>query len=617
MAIDSATAKALKLQPGSWYSTDNKWYKYGEDRAYTMDEYKDITQPGWKEAAAQLAAAHAAEGRVLLDDGKGAKWYAPKELGTQGADGVWRPNAGVTQDSPGATYTGNYFGKAYQNGKPVTSAGAANPMSGPQAPQVQPAVTSTAPANTGAITITPRPISPEVQALLTTLRDKINAAPITADQIMASKEYQDQAKAISDMAALNVGQTTASIRRQLAARNMLRSTPAVQALTSAEGDINLKANADKAALIPTMLANAYNRQQTDLKNYADLLSTTSGLENDAFNRGLSEFQATAPYNMLTKAQQQNQANYEAEQAAAKAAAEAKAKADAEKAPYENAWKMAEQTGVYFDPVAKQLADKAVAAKEKYEKERAGGKTDAELQGLKDEANDARRQLAAMGINADALFGSGVTATDAKKNINQLGVWTLEGRKKEWEMTGVDPATGVTNPEFLLKDMQAQKAAAEAAVAQIDARIAADPEYGKTSEAISRKAKADADLRKADADIAATWALVNERNQSAKATTDKVAKDAQSEAKKTYDANVEANVKTYYVGKPAAELWEDFQTLKNEASTRQEQEAILAQMIKATPISNRDLLWLTNMWNASTSDLYRAELDAMRTDPSKE
>lgn len=158
-------------------------------------------------------------------------------------------------------------------GQPAPGAGAAPPPAGGGAPPV----TGGPGAGTPPSAIQPRPMSPQVAELLAMWRSRVEGAPITAQDIMNSPEYQAQAGAI-DFARESA---QAQLRRALASRNMLRSTPAIQSLAGSDAYYT----AQEQALVPQMLAAAANRQQQGIRNLSDLLGTVSGLENTAFQQG--------------------------------------------------------------------------------------------------------------------------------------------------------------------------------------------------------------------------------------------------------------------------------------------------------------------------------------------
>lgn len=94
-------------KPGSWYSTNNLFYRNGDSKGYTYEEYMDLTQPGWREQVAADRAAHEAAGRVLVDDGKGNRYWT-------------NPNAQPGAPPPG--HEGFFYGKYYLNGSEVSQA---------------------------------------------------------------------------------------------------------------------------------------------------------------------------------------------------------------------------------------------------------------------------------------------------------------------------------------------------------------------------------------------------------------------------------------------------------------------------------------------------------------
>lgn len=385
--VTQGALDTIGVKTGAWYSANNMFYQAGDSKAHTMDEYRDITQPGWREASAQLAQNHAAAGRVLVDDGKGNRYYAAKDQAVQDAAGVWRP---VGNQQSASTAAGQQFAGATggtNTGAPTTFA------------PTGPTTGSTVQAN-GQVAIQDRPWSAETQAALDRFKAILNGTPITADDIMKSQEFTQQADAIRSLAELNSGIASANLRRGLSSRNMLRGTPAIQALAISEADFALRSQADQAAMIPTMLTAAYNRQQDQLKNYGDFLTTVSDLDNTSFEQGKSAFTLTAPYNHQTQAQLI---------AGEKTAFDRKQAADEqERADY------FALTGQDIPVPARRLIDELLGLKRD-----SIGVADVDNQDRINRANQIRDELQRMGVNPD-LFGGNVTPEQARQNLGTIG-----------------------------------------------------------------------------------------------------------------------------------------------------------------------------------------------------
>lgn len=142
-------------------------------------------------------------------------------------------------------------------------------------------------------TIKPRETSPEVSSLMSAISSRLNKAPMTAQDIMSSPEYQAQKQVLD----LRKGESQAALRRDLASRGMLRSTPAVQALANEDA----RYEATMAAVVPQLLQAATQREQAGVQNLLNALNAALGVEQAAFSQGLGEFQALAPYRFETAA----------------------------------------------------------------------------------------------------------------------------------------------------------------------------------------------------------------------------------------------------------------------------------------------------------------------------
>jgi hypothetical protein len=99
---------------------------------------------------------------------------------------------------------------------------------------------------------------PDVLAALQKFQGLLSAAPVTPQQVVASPEYQAQ-KGYLD---LQRGEAMAALRRDLASRTMLRSTPAIGAFGQVQSEADIRAG----QLIPSMMGEARSQQQQQLTN---------------------------------------------------------------------------------------------------------------------------------------------------------------------------------------------------------------------------------------------------------------------------------------------------------------------------------------------------------------
>lgn len=318
-------------------------------------------------------------------------------------------------------------------------------------------------APAGGPAIQPRPMSPEAQAVLDEIKRRMGQPPMTIDELMQSPYYQSQQQAID----LQRGTAQAQLRRAMASRNMLRSTPAVQALASSDAYYT----AQEAALVPKMLQAAIDQRQSGLGELHDYYNSLSAADQAAFNRGLSEFTATAPYKYETVTEQNRRAEADRKAEADAAAAERKAALDAEEAAYKRAMDEAEMTGRYISPEARQLIETVLDAKRRYTALiAAGDREGAQKQNLR--ANAARQQLSAMGVDA-SMFGADVTLGQAEANVGVAGIQTLK----------------------------AQRDALDMQIKRLELQIAADPDVGKRAQAEADMAKLILQMEEIDSRIA--------------------------------------------------------------------------------------------------------------------
>jgi len=165
----------------------------------------------------------------------------------------------------------------------------------PSATAYTPTVSQPSTGLSPAYTIQPRPISDQVLSLLSDYKRQMRQAPMTAEDIMSSPEYEAMAK----VNELNVDQGLAALSRRFSALGTLRGTPAMQTM----GALQTEGATRLGALVPQMVQSAYARQQESLGNTLNALKTLAGLEDTAYGQGLSEFNATAPYRYETMAGQ--------------------------------------------------------------------------------------------------------------------------------------------------------------------------------------------------------------------------------------------------------------------------------------------------------------------------
>lgn len=317
--------------------------------------------------------------------------------------------------------------------------------------------------------IQPRSISPEVQELVNLYKTQVNAAPVTAADIMAGAEYQDLARGIQYQS----DKAYAGMLKDHAARGAYGSKQAGLASAEMRGAFE----AQKAGLIPQLLAAEQARRQQQLQNTGNLLNTVSGLQNTAFNQGVTEFNTMAPYTMLTAGQRQQGEQFQ--QNFNRGVLES-----------DRAFGITEAgvTGQYQPQAVQQLLQAVVNAKRSYGNDNDG--TTAAQDNAN--ANAARAALAGYGYTPEqieALVGSGVTLEQAQANIGRFTMPTMQARATEAQMFG----TYGGQPT-----LQGQAAQQGLAMGNLQYQVAADPTFGLAAQA--------------QADIANTQSLIADRNK---------------------------------------------------------------------------------------------------------
>lgn len=429
----------------------------------------------------------------------------------------------------------------------------------PSAQQV-PAASAAQPA-TGAPTVQPRPISSELRSLFDALQARINQAPITAEDIMRSREYQEMASALDFQA----GQAQAAQRRDLASRGVLRSTPAVQSFAATDAYYT----AQKQALIPQLIQQAYARRQQDIANALSLFNALANLENQAFQQGLQQFQAETPYSYLTAAEREQVRQWE------------------EGWQRELPFREAAITGRYLPQGAREAIDEIIAAKEAWER----ATTDAERAAAHARANQARARLQSYGIDP-SLFGADVTTAQARANISQAGILTPDQRQMLASMFGIDPVTGQQTIAGRQADIQQRLSELEAQRAQLLAEIEADPNVGL-------RAQRQRELERLDAEIAATRALVAQRQTQIEATRAQLA-GAQSEAAEKARQQAVRELEVYDVTPTARNVWLDLKAeydniLAQTGTIDRERAAQLMRTALLAPgLTSKDKSWIAAM-----------------------
>lgn len=449
---------------------------------------------------------------------------------------------------------------------------------------VQPAEANQPPAQTGSMgaqttpMIQPRALSAEAQGLYDSLQKKMSAAPVSAQDIMNSGEYQSQASALDFQGEMD----QAGLRRSLAARRMLRSTPAVQAMSAEQ----LRTTAAKQALVPSMLQAAWNRQQTDIANTRAAMSDRLAMEGQAFNQGLNEFQATAPYTRLTEGQRVSNDQWERTFAANQAVTEANI------------------TGRYLSPAAKQLWDRVISLKEKAE----SGVPTEEIAGLSGEATKLRSELDAMGYDS-SLLGANVTAAQARANLGKLGIQT---------------------PQAQLSALQQQREKILLDNAQLESQIAQNPEYGATAQAKLRMDEAQKQLKLIDAQIASTYALAQDRltDGSSGGLTPyqqyQINKDMAEMGQKARDAETKKLTTPYDITPIAANVWVDFDSELGVIAQgaggqldREKAAGIMRGLLNTPGLTSKDRYWIAAMFAQRFGDAEAGQhLSTFRKDYDK-
>jgi hypothetical protein len=107
--------------------------------------------------------------------------------------------------------------------------------------------------------------SSDIRSALQALQNAIKGANVTPQQIVSSPDYLAQ----KNLLDLQLGEGMAGLRRDLASRGMLRSTPAIQTLAQATTEGGIRAG----ALIPQMMGQVQSSRQQQIGNALQQLQT--------------------------------------------------------------------------------------------------------------------------------------------------------------------------------------------------------------------------------------------------------------------------------------------------------------------------------------------------------
>jgi hypothetical protein len=482
--------------------------------------------------------------------------------------GVNNRPVGFQQPKLTPTAAAESLGKALLgNQNQVTQAPAPVAQAAPvAAPVVQPVAAVPGQAQPNPATVQPTAVSPAVQELLTLLRGKIDQAPVTNEQLMNDPAFKSQ-QAVIDFRRQ---QAQAQLNRSLASRNMLRSTPAVQALAGS----NAEFTAREQALVPQMLAAANAQRQQELASIGNLLNQNLGVENQAFNQGLSSFNATAPFNMQTQAQliqqQQNDRNFD------RGVFESDRGFDEAARLNDRNFSVVESglTGTFTPEAAQQLASRLIDMKQEATALALSGDV-AGSDAISQDANAIRAQLANMGVDANELFGPQVTTEQARANVPLLAQPTFQTIQNA--QARQDALDAQKRADRLTAEAKTEKERVAAAKAQKDAA--------------EKQAKVDADAAK----------------EQAKDEKDRIANEA-----KERKALVDSYTKEFKIGTPAAEAWTTVldlaETPKEDGSmpTVADMDEVVASLANGAGITSADRQWFNAMWQSASRDDATAE-----------
>lgn len=356
-------------------------------------------------------------------------------------------------------------------------------------------------------TITPWGYSPEVTDVYGKLKEGTYTAPFTSQEIMQMPEYQ----ALADVSKFNTAQAQAGLDRSFASRNLLRSTPMVQAAGSNAAYFTARMNEQ----LPALINAAYARRQQDLANQQALLGESRGLEDVAFSRGAADL------------------------AAGRGILES-----------ERAFGVTEAglTGQYQPQNVAALLQAVVNAKKSWATE-SDGTTKAQDEAA---ANAARQALAGLGFppeRVESLVGAGVPLEQAQANIGRFTMPTLQGRAAEQGLAAGDV-------QSKLQQLELQKA-------ELQAQIDADPSSGLAAEARKR-------MEKLDADIASTRSLASQRQEGGGLTPYQqyqVDVGLMEREQKADQGKIDQYTKNYDITPMGAESWMALQDALNQAKAQ--------------------------------------------------
>lgn len=157
------------------------------------------------------------------------------------------------------------------------------------------------------------PYSGQIQSLLSQAQQMMAAGPPTAEQLMSRPEYQDYLRRQREQAQAAFDQ----VRAMLAGGGIapdIQSTPAVKQF----GQIERAAQEDARAFLGQLLQQEMEQRQAQVAQALSLLSTLGGLESQAFQQALGQWQANEAARQFAEQMAQRQAEFAAQQALAEA-----------------------------------------------------------------------------------------------------------------------------------------------------------------------------------------------------------------------------------------------------------------------------------------------------------
>jgi hypothetical protein len=281
----------------------------------------------------------------------------------------------------------------------------------PQSPIAEPTIPSE-------FRVKPYEPSDTMKRIISRIEDEYSRLNVAPNDIINSPEWQAQQKVLD----LQKGEAQSALRRSMASRGMLRSTPAVQALAGEEA----RFEAARSAALPQMMQAEYARRAGNLAELMRQAQLQAQVEQTGYERAAREAEAARMFPLQE----------------------------------------AQVTGAYLPGMARGLAERILDLKAQAKQ------PGADVASLKQQADAYRDALARyIGNDAYTKFGSDVTYEQAAANLAGLGAPTLKTREAAMSYQEAMQKLAQQNAEF-----QVNTALKQAALNLDSQRLAQDADW---------------------------------------------------------------------------------------------------------------------------------------------